>query len=154
MRILGIDPGTHRIGWGVIEGDLTDQTLVEAGCIDLPHHTQIDTYLHLIHQQISQLIQQYQPQKVGVEKIFFQKNVKTAINVAQARGVILLAIAQNSLPIIELSPNTIKSAVTGNGQADKQQVAQMVSLLLDLDQSFKLDDTYDALATAIATLFY
>ncbi len=154
MRILGIDPGTHRIGWGVIEGDSSQQSLIAAGCIDLPHHTKTSVYLQTIYQQLSHLIKTYRPEGAGVEKIFFQKNVKTAITVAQARGVILFTLSQAKLPITELSPNTIKSAVVGNGQADKQQVIKMVNLLLEPEQEFKFDDTYDALATAITALLH
>ncbi len=154
MRILGIDPGTHRLGWGLIEGDVNQQTLIAAGCLDLPSHTQTSNYLQTIYQHLTNLISQYQPDGAGVEKIFFQKNVKTAITVAQARGVILLALSQHHLPITELSPNTIKVAVTGNGQASKQQVIQMVNILLNLETHFQFDDTYDALATAITALLH
>ncbi len=152
MRVLGIDPGTHRLGWGIIEGNRSRQSLVAAGCLDLPPHTQTASYLQTLAHQLQNIISRYQPHQAGVEKIFFQKNVKTAISVAQARGVVLLVLAEAKVPFQEFSPNTIKSAVAGNGNADKKQVAKMVEILLNLNTSLKLDDTYDALAAAITTL--
>lgn len=152
MRIIGIDPGTHRIGWGVIEGDETEHSPVAYGCIELKSHTKSKEYYIKLYEKLNKIIKEYNPDKAGVEKIFFQKNRKTAISVAQASGVIELTLALNNIPYIEISPNTIKSTVTGTGSADKKQVTDMVCMLLSLDNAPELDDTADALAVAITTI--
>lgn len=152
MRVLGIDPGTHRIGWAIIEGDVTEQQALHYGCIELEPHTSSTIYLKTLHIELNKILEEFKPDKAGVEKIFFQNNKKTAITVAQSRGVILLALAEQNIPCIELSPNTIKSAVAGNGKATKQQVGTMVKILLNMKDSPLLDDTSDALATAITTI--
>jgi len=152
MKVLGIDPGTHRIGWGIIEGNINSQSAIEYNCIELPKHTKQDVYLPRIYKEIKKLLTKHKPDLVGIEKIFFQKNKKTATIVAQARGVIILAVSQANTAFIELSPNTIKSTVAGSGRADKEQVVDMTCLLLNISEKPKLDDTTDALATAITAL--
>lgn len=149
--VLGIDPGTHRIGWGVIDGTTTKPGLVGAGCIELPRGTGTAEYLLRIQAQIENLLIKYAPDKIGIEALFVQKNIKTVMTVAQARGVILYTFAKHGLTWTEFSPNTIKSVVAGAGNAGKQEVERMVGLLLRLDTSPLLDDTTDALAVALAT---
>ena len=151
MKVLGLDPGTHRVGWGVIEGNALKQSLLASGCLELPPHTELGVYLQAIYANTKNLLDTYKPDLVAIEKLFFQKNLKTAISVAQARGVMLLAISELDYSVVELSPNTIKSAVTGNGAADKKDVARMVGLLLG-SQKERLDDTSDALGAAISAL--
>lgn len=151
-RVLGVDPGTHRVGWGIIEGTAAKQTTVGYGCIESKSGTDSSTYLPKIESVLQQLIDQYQPDLLGLETLLFQKNVKTAISVAEARGVILLTAAKNNLPVLELAPNSIKLAVAGSGSAGKLEVERMVGLLLGLDTKRLLDDTTDALASAIAAL--
>jgi len=148
-RVLGIDPGTHRIGWGIIDGTPSKSLLVGCGCIELPKGTQTTEYLLKIHAEVESLILKYHPDKIGIEALFVQKNLKTVISVAQARGVILFDLAQHGLLWSEYSPNTIKSAVAGSGSAGKLEVERMVGLLLNIDTAQLLDDTTDALAVAL-----
>lgn len=150
-RVLGIDPGTHRIGWGILDGNPSRSILIGCGCIELPKGTSIAQYLLKIQVEIESLLLKYNPDKIGIESLFVQKNLKTVITVAQARGVILYTFAKHGLTWTELSPNTIKSAVAGVGNAGKGEVERMVGLLLRLDTSKLLDDTTDALAVALAT---
>ncbi|MEI8232256.1 MAG: crossover junction endodeoxyribonuclease RuvC [bacterium] len=150
-RVLGIDPGTHRLGWGVIDGTPHKPTLVACDCLEFPKNTGTAEYLLKIQSEIENLILKYQPDKVGIEALFVQKNLKTATSVAEARGVILYTFAKHSYVWTELSPNTIKSTVAGAGNAGKQEVERMVGLLLSIDTKKLLDDTTDALAVALAT---
>ncbi len=149
-RILGIDPGTHRIGWGVVDGTPSRSVLVGCGCIESPKNTKTSKYLLKIQDEIQNLILKYQPERAGIEALFFQKNVKTALSVAEARGVILYTLAQHGLSWIDLSPSTVKSAVAGAGNAGKLEVERMTGLLLKIDTKKLLDDTTDALAIALA----
>ena len=148
--VLGIDPGTHRIGWGVVDGTPTRSHLVGCGCIELPRNTETAEYLLKIQSEIENIILKYNPVKVGIEALFAQKNLKTVLKVAEARGVILYTLAKHDLSWRELSPNTVKSAVAGAGNAGKQDVERMVGLLLHIDTKKLLDDTTDALAIALA----
>lgn len=150
-RVLGIDPGTHRIGWGVVGGTPSRPGLVACDCLEFPKNTGTSEYLLKIQSSIESLILKYKPDKVGIEALFVQKNVKTAMTVAEARGVILFTFAKHGLVWTELSPNSIKSAVAGAGNAGKLEVERMVGLLLNIDTTKLLDDTTDALAVALAT---
>lgn len=150
-RVLGIDPGTHRLGWGVVDGTPSRCNLVGCGCLEFPAGTGTAEYLLKIQSAIEDLILKYQPNRVGIEALFVQKNLKTATSVAEARGVILYTFAKHGLAWTELSPNTIKSAVAGAGNAGKKDVEHMVGLLLNIDTKKLLDDTTDALAVALAT---
>ena len=150
--ILGIDPGTHRLGWGIITGSAQKQSYLASGCLEHPPHTPPTVYLPAIYQHLTQLITTYHPTALGLETLLFQKNVNTAIPVAEARGVIRLAAAENTIPLHELAPNTIKLAVAGSGNASKSEVTRMVGLLLGVPVAGKRDDELDALAVAISTL--
>lgn len=150
-RVLGIDPGTHRIGWGVVDGTPSRPGLEGCGCIELPEGTEVSEYLLKIQSEVENLILKYKPEKAGIEALFVQKNLKTAMSVAEARGVILFTFAKHGLSWTELSPNTIKSTVAGAGNAGKLEVEHMVGLLLKTNTKKLLDDTTDALAVAIAT---
>lgn len=150
--ILGIDPGTHRLGWGIISGSPTKQSYIASGCLENAPHTTPDIYLLSIYREIRSIITQYQPDTIGIESLLFQKNVSTALSVAEARGVIRLVAAQNNIPVIESAPNTIKLAVAGSGSAGKAEVTRMVGLLLGIEVAKKRDDELDALAVAISTL--
>jgi crossover junction endodeoxyribonuclease RuvC len=152
MKVLGVDPGTHRVGWGIIEGTAAKQKIVACGCVESKPGTPSTIYLPLIEKSLVDICKTYNPEIVGIETLLFQKNVSTAITVAQARGIILLTAGKNNLKITELAPNSIKSAVAGNGAARKEDVERMVGLLLGIDTRKLLDDTTDALAIAIATL--
>lgn len=149
MRIVGIDPGTARIGWGVIEGAKQRFTLVKYGCIETDKSNQPYHRLQEIYQEVFGLLQTERPDQVVVERLFFARNVTTAMGVSQARGVILLAAANANLPVFEYTPLQVKQAVTGHGRAEKKQVQTMIKMLLHLTETPKPDDAADALAVAL-----
>lgn len=152
MRVLGIDPGLATTGWGVVEKNKSQLSMVEYGVIETSTKLAHEKRLVFIHQSLLNLIKKYKPVRVAVEQLFFYKNVKTATKVGEARGVILLAIAQSGLVLDELTPLQVKQTVTSYGRADKQQVQKMVKLILGLKQIPKPDDAADALAIAITCL--
>jgi crossover junction endodeoxyribonuclease RuvC len=153
MIALGIDPGTATCGFGVVE--LADGRLrmVDAGVIRTPSHETDADRLRQLHGALSALMAEHQPQRVGVERLFFQRNVQTAMVVGQARGVALLAAAEAGLSVDEPTPNEVKQTVCGNGSADKQQVATMVERLLGVTLAGVPDDATDALAIAIGCAY-
>lgn len=153
MLTLGIDPGTARIGYGLVK-EHRDGALeaIAYGVITTPAKTPMWERLQTIFDELTKIIQQYQPDRAGVEELFFAKNVTTAITVAQGRGVILLALSQAQLPISEYKPNEIKLSITGNGAAKKPQMQEMVRILLGLEDIPKPDDAADALAVAITDI--
>jgi crossover junction endodeoxyribonuclease RuvC len=150
MLVLGIDPGTATTGYGLVR-QLEDGSLqaVVYGAILTPAKTPMPERLDSLYSQLKEILLLHQPDSAAVEKLFFSKNVKTALSVGQGRGVVLLALAQSALPIGEYTPNEIKQAVTGYGSAGKAQMQEMVKLLLNLDARPKPDDAADALAVAI-----
>ena len=153
MLVLGIDPGTATTGYGLVrESEQHDLEVVDFGVILTPAGLSPEKRLLMLYQQLSKLILLYRPQSGAVEKLFFQRNVTTAIPVGPARGVILLAMAQNGLPVGEYTPMEVKQAVVGYGGADKNQVQQMVRVLLGLANIPRPDDAADALAIAICHL--
>ncbi len=143
--ILGIDPGTTRIGYGVIEKDGPNLKHLEYGCLN------INTASRLLstREELFKLIKKYNPTRAGVERIFFAKNVKTVMAVSEARGVIMLCLQEKGILINELTPLEVKQWITGYGQANKEQIQRMVKLLLKLEVIPKPDDAADALAIAI-----
>jgi len=152
MIILGIDPGTAITGYGVIEKlKVQSQKLkvIDYGCIKTTADLSTAERLAKLYEELDALIKKYKPGIVAVEDIFFFKNLKTAIKVSQARGVILLTIAQNKIPVAEYTPLQIKQAVACYGRAEKIQVQRMVKILLNLEEIPKPDDAADALAVAI-----
>jgi crossover junction endodeoxyribonuclease RuvC len=149
QRILGIDPGTGIVGFGIIDSDGSRHQLVEAGVISTPPHTPLEERLEVIYAELSELIQEFKPSVVAIEKLFFAQNVTTAISVSHARGVMLLAAKQAKLKIIEYTPLQIKKSMTGYGRAEKKQIQQMVKTMLNLKQLPKQDDCADALAAAL-----
>ena len=149
QRILGIDPGTGIVGFGCIEADSKVLALVDAGVIRTPAHEAADLRLKTIYEELNRLIEEFKPQWLSIEKLFFARNVTTAMSVSQSRGVLLLAASQANLKIAEYTPLQIKMALTGYGRADKKQIQEMVRILLNLNQIPKPDDAADALAAAI-----
>ena len=149
MRILGIDPGTGICGFGVIEGT----TALDYGVIATPPHTPLPDRLEDIYNSLHEIIDQNHPDVMSIEKLFFKQNITTGISVAEARGVCLLVAKQYNLPIFEYSPNQIKKAICGYGQAHKPQIQEMVRLHHHLEQVPKPDDAADALAAAIVHSF-
>lgn len=148
-RILGIDPGTGRLGFGAIDVVNGKPILVDAGVITTPPHSEESDRLFTIYNELSELIKDLKPDTIAVEKLFFAQNVTTAMNVAQARGVILLTGKQAGLELFEYTPLQIKMALTGYGKASKQQIQEMVRVLLGLKVIPKPDDAADALAVAL-----
>ncbi len=149
MIILGVDPGTAITGYGVLQSDGDDLKVVDYGAITTPADWLMPRRLQHIYAELTTLIARHQPTDAVVEKLFFSKNVRTALSVGQARGVALLAAAQAHLAIHEYTPLQIKQAVVGYGRADKNQIQQMVKMLLQLDVIPQPDDAADALAIAI-----
>ena len=150
MRILGIDPGTGILGFGVIDVSKTSAiSLVDAGVIRTPVKEDDAIRLQTIYEELQDIIMQNKPAIMSVEKLFFARNVTTAMTVAQARGVVLLLGQQNSLKLYEYTPMQIKQAITGYGKADKKQMQEMVRMHLKLKEIPKPDDAADALAAAI-----
>ena len=149
MRILGIDPGTGILGFGIIISSNGLLELVDAGVIRTPVKEDDAVRLETIFDELQQIIKSASPEVMAVEKLFFARNVTTAMTVAQARGVVLLCGRQNGLPIAEYTPLQIKQAVTGYGRAEKKQIQEMVRILLRLKEVPKPDDCADALAAAI-----
>lgn len=149
MRILGIDPGTARIGWAVIEERSGTVTPVAYGCITTEKTDDQPTRLKILHDEMLTLLDTYDPACLSVEDLFFAKNATTAISVGQARGVVLLTAALRGKPVVSYSPVTVKQTITGSGKADKKQVERMVMATLKLKIAPTLDDTVDALAIAM-----
>jgi crossover junction endodeoxyribonuclease RuvC len=154
MRILGLDPGTATTGYGIIEVVEGELTAVTYGTITTSPDTPMPQRLQWLQQELQQLLDEYEPDTAAVEEVFFGRNVTTAITVGQARGVLLLTLANAGLPISEYSPPKIKDAVTGYGKADKNQVQLMVQNLLNLEEKPHPDDAADGLAVAITHYHY
>lgn len=152
MRILGIDPGIGRLGWGIVEKQGSKVKPIAFGCIETEKQD-LSKRLVVIYIKLKELIAEFKPEAVGIEDLFFNKNVKTAFAVGQARGVVLLCVEQSGLPVTVFTPSVIKSTIAGYGKADKKQVGQMVKLTLKLDKVPSPDDTADALAIALTYAF-
>lgn len=150
---LGIDPGTARCGFGVVAFDGGSLRLVDAGSITTDASETDADRLNRLHGALTELLAQHRPERVGIERLFFQRNVQTAMAVGQARGVALLAAAASGVDIDEPTPNEVKQAVCGNGSADKAQVAAMVERLLGVSLAGVPDDATDALAIAIGCAY-
>ncbi len=150
--IMGIDPGLATVGYGFITLEKKPQ-FIACGCIETAAKTDFNKRLSIINEELTQLIKKYKPNICGVEQLFFCKNVKTAMNVGHARGVIIMTLDQNKVPIREFTPLQIKQTITSYGRASKKQVEEMVMLTLNLEQAPKRDDASDALAIALTTLY-
>jgi crossover junction endodeoxyribonuclease RuvC len=147
--VLGIDPGTAALGYGIVDRNGSGLRAVDFGCLTTSADLPLPERLVRIHDLVAELIETHHPALVAVERLFFSKNVQTAFAVGQARGVVLLAAAQAGVPVREATPNEVKMGVTGYGRAEKGQVARMVSVILSLPEIPTPDDTADALAIAI-----
>jgi crossover junction endodeoxyribonuclease RuvC len=151
MIVLGIDPGTAALGYGIVERTGSRLRAVDYGTLTTSADAPLPDRLHQIHALVSELIETHRPDLVAVERLFFSKNAQTAFAVGQARGVVLLAAAQARVPVREATPSEVKAAVTGYGNAEKGQVARMVTAILELAEVPTPDDTSDALAIAVCT---
>ena len=149
MVILGFDPGLATLGFGVIESNNGNSTVIDYGVILTPKEKTLPERLCLIEKGLNELIDKYKPEEIAVEELFFARNVTTAINVAHARGIILLTAVKKCGKLYEYTPLQIKQALTGYGRADKNQIQQMVKTFLKLKSIPKPDDAADALAVAL-----
>ncbi|MBQ8504295.1 MAG: crossover junction endodeoxyribonuclease RuvC [Clostridia bacterium] len=149
MIILGIDPGYAIVGFGVIDYRNNHFTVIDYGAILTDAGTPFNERLEKIYDDLTAIIEKYQPEAMSVEKVFYNSNAKTVIDVSQARGVIMLAAQKNKVPVFEYTPLQVKQSVVGYGRADKKQVQEMTRRILALEKVPKPDDTADALAMAI-----
>ncbi len=149
MRIIGIDPGYAIVGYGIVDYDCGSFSTVAFGAVTTKAHTDFTKRLSIIYNDVTELIDTYKPEALSLEKVYFNTNTTTAIEVAEARGVILLAAEKAGVKVYEYTPLQVKQAVTGYGRAEKNQVIEMIKRLLHLRAAPKLDDTADALAMAI-----
>lgn len=150
MIILGLDPGTATTGYGVLQKQRGSLWCLEYGSFDTPKHKTAGVRLVLLEKELSRVLTAYKPDAVVIERLFFFKNLKTALPVSEARGVLLLVVAKQKILTIELTPLQVKMAVTGYGRADKKQMQRMVKEILGLQEIPKPDDAADALSLAIA----
>ena len=149
MRILGIDPGYGITGFGIVDAQRNDYRLLQYGAITTPAGTDFPARLHMIYNDMTELLMVAKPDAVAIEELFFGQNVTTGIGVAQSRGVILLAIQQAGIPIFQYKPMQVKQAVVGYGNATKHQVQDMTKRILHLQTTPKPDDAADAIAIAL-----
>lgn len=148
MIVLGIDPGTAALGYGIVERTGGRLREVDHGCLTTSPDLGLPARLLAIHSLVEELLQLHQPDLLAIERLFFSGNAQTAFAVGQARGVVLLAAAQHGTPVREATPNEVKSAITGYGAADKEQVQRMVQVVLGMSELPRPDDAADALAIA------
>ncbi len=153
MKILGLDPGSVRVGYGLIKKEGGELKLIKAGLLKILSKDGGQRLLEL-EKSFSGLLFEQKPDLIVLEKIFFMKNLKTAVEVAQSRGVLTLIVAKHKIPLLEFSPTEIKTAATGYGRADKKAVAKMVEKILGIDKIKAVDDVSDALAAAITGANY
>lgn len=153
MLVLGIDPGTAIVGYGLVK-EYNDGSLqaIEYGVIRTPAKTPMPERLNIIYDTLKDIVAEFKPDRAAVEELFFSRNVTTAITVSQARGVILLALQRADLTINEYKPNMIKQSISGYGGADKKQMQEMVRMLLNLEKVPRPDDAADALAISITDI--
>ena len=158
MALLGIDPGSLRMGWGLVASERGRLSVVDVGVVRPPAGMPLPERLALLHAEVSRIVASYEPEAVAIETVFHGPNVRALVTLGQARGAIVAALGARGLPLLEISPAEVKKAVTGRGAADKSQVAQMVGLLLGaaaratLAKAALPADATDALAVAIAGL--
>jgi crossover junction endodeoxyribonuclease RuvC len=148
VKVLGIDPGTAALGYGIVERSGGRLREVDHGCLTTSPDLSLPERLLAIHALVDELLSLHEPDLMGVERLFFSRNVQTALGVGQARGVVLLAAAQHGTPVREATPSEVKSAIAGYGAADKEQVQRMVQLVLGMSERPRPDDAADALAIA------
>lgn len=149
MIILGIDPGYAIVGWGIIDYTANRFSVIDYGAVTTEAKTPFNERLEAVYDGVEDIIKRYKPSALAIEKLFYNTNAKTVIDVAQARGVINLAAVKNGVPIFEYTPLQVKQSVVGYGRAEKKQVQEMTRVILKLEKIPKPDDTADALAMAI-----
>ena len=149
MIVLGIDPGTAAMGYGIVKAESDRLRAVDHGVLETSPDLSLPERLLAVHGLVSSLLEQHEPEVLAVERLFFSRNVQTAFAVGQARGVVLLAAAQHGVRVMEATPNEVKSAIAGYGAADKEQVQRMVQVVLGMASPPRPDDAADALAIAV-----
>jgi crossover junction endodeoxyribonuclease RuvC len=149
MIVIGIDPGLARLGYGVIKVERDGVSPLTYGCLQTPAAMSAGERLLAMYEGITALFLQYHPDCIAVERLFFAKNVTSAMSVSEVRGVLLLAAEQQGIPVTEYTPNQVKQAITGSGKADKRQVQEMICRLLHLDTVPRPDDAADGLSIAL-----
>ena len=149
MRILGIDPGYERLGIAVIEKSGSKETLIHSECFQTPKEYTFHKRLGMLGEALTRVITQHHPEHLAIENVYFNTNQKTAMDVAAVRGVVLYLGVHHTLETFEYTPPQIKTAVAGNGRADKKDVIAMVHNLIAIDKTIRLDDEYDAIAVAL-----
>lgn len=149
MKVLGIDPGTAALGYGIVERTGARLRAIDNGCLTTSPDLPLPDRLLAVHRFVADLIELHSPELVAVERLFFSRNAQTAFGVGQARGVVLLAAAEAGLPVREATPSEVKTAIAGYGAADKEQVGRMVAVVLGLAAAPSTDDAADALAVAV-----
>ena len=154
MKVLGIDPGTGRVGWAILDHQRSQDVLLEYGCFETKVKYELPDRLEKIYNFFTDLIAHNQIDTVSMESLFFAKNVTTAFDVGAARGVIILACQQAHLPIFQYTPMQVKSSLTGYGKAEKSQIQFMVTKILHLKEIPKPDDAADAVAIALTHTFH
>jgi crossover junction endodeoxyribonuclease RuvC len=147
--IIGVDPGLNNTGWGIVEFHGGSNTYIDSGIIKTNSKQEFAQRLKLIHASINEVLEKYNPEFVVIEKIFINTNAKSSLDFAYTRGSIILTLALNNLKIQELSPNSVKKRITGNGHASKEQIRYMVQNILKIQSDYNNFDTYDALALAM-----
>ena len=154
MKVLGIDPGTGRVGWAFVSHEKGIDSLIECGCFETKVNSELPDRLQKIYIFLKELIKENKPDVLAVESLFFATNVKTAVDVGAARGVILLAGQEAGLPIFQYTPLQVKSSLTGYGKAEKNQIQFMVTKILHLQEIPKPDDAADAVAISLTHIFH
>jgi crossover junction endodeoxyribonuclease ruvC len=149
MIVLGIDPGIAIVGYGIIKYNNNSFEVLSYGAITTPAKTKLSSRIKIIHDDINELIRKYDIEAMAIEELFFNKNVKTAIDVSHARGVIMVSAVNNNIPVYEYTPLQVKQGVVGYGRAEKSQIQEMVKVILNLNSIPKPDDVADGLALAI-----
>lgn len=149
MRVIGIDPGTAIVGYGIVDCEKNKYNVVNYGVITTPKDLAMEDRLYMIYESLGKILDEYKPEYIAIEDLFYFKNNKTVISVAQARGIVLLTAKQRDISISSYTPLQVKIGITGYGKADKKQVQQMVQKFLNLSEIPKPDDAADGLAIAI-----
>ncbi len=151
MRILGIDPGVAITGWAIVDYE-NEYKLIDFGVISTPKEHEQSERLVEIYDDLDQIVKKFNPDYAGIELLLFNTNAKTVMNVGEARGVVILALSKNNIPILQFTPPQVKSSITGSGRADKKQVQENVKRLFSLETMPKPDDAADAVAVAVCCI--
>lgn len=152
MKVLAIDPGYGRCGVAVVEKENGKETLLYSDCIETAKEDKFTERLAAVTSHCARLLKEHAPDCIALEKLYFTRNQKTAMRVAEVRGALIQIAAENDIPVFEYGPGEVKSATTGSGRADKQQIAAMLRLLIKIDKPIQYDDEYDAIAIGITHL--